>query len=63
MFGNKKIKYQFVSEIDQFLQQLKDKRFVQSDAQIAEAQKYQRINTLRDVANTNPTKENSWKDF
>ncbi len=63
MFGNKKFKLNFVSEIDQFLQELNSKPWAKSNARIDEEQKYKRINTLRDNGQVSPSEEMLWKDF
>lgn len=58
-----KIKYNFVSEIDQFLQELNNLPGSKSDSRIAEEQKYQRIFALRDNPQLSLTIEMPWKDF
>lgn len=60
MFGNKKFKYQYVSEIDQFLQELNNAK---SNSRIEEEQKYQRVFALRDAPQAASTQELPWKDF
>ncbi len=63
MFGNKRIKYQYVSEIDQFLQELNNAPWAKCNACIEEEQKYHKIFSLRDSTQTAHAKELAWNDF
>jgi hypothetical protein len=65
MFSNKhgRIKHNFVSEIDQFLQELNNIPGSKSNARIEEEQKYQRIFALRDHPQVSLSEELTWKDF
>jgi len=65
MFDNKKgkIRYNYVSEIDQFLQELDNLPGAKSNARIAEEQKYQRVFALRDHPQLAKSEELLWKDF
>ncbi len=64
MFGNKekKFKRNYVSEIDQFLQELNNSPLAKSDARIEEEQKYERISKLRDKIGFSNSEELLWKD-
>ena len=54
----------YVSEYDQFLQELSVMPGIKSDTRIEEEKKYKRIFTLRDVAAPKlATKKLPWKDF
>lgn len=59
MFYSKriKIKRNFVSEIDQFLQELNNMSLNHSDSRIEEEQKYKRISALRDHKQEESTQE------
>ncbi len=65
MFGNLFVKFQrgYVSEIDQFLQELNNMPGIKSTARIEEEQKYKRIFALRDVSKINIPEELPWKEF
>jgi hypothetical protein len=65
MFTNKKakIKGNYVSEIDQFLQVLNNLPGAISNARIAEEHKYQRIFSLRDTPQLPVTAESAWIDI
>lgn len=63
MFGNKKFKYHYVSEIDQFLQELNNAPWSKSNSRIEEEQKYKKIFALRDHPQTANAKELAWNDF
>lgn len=65
MFFNKqgRRKTNFVSEIDQFLQELNNLPGAKSNTRIAEEQKYQRIFALRDNKDIHLIEELPWKDF
>lgn len=65
MFFNKqgRRKTNFVSEIDQFLQELNNLPGSKSNTRIEEEQKYQRIFRLRDFSQAPPIEELPWKDF
>lgn len=53
----------YVSEIDQFLQELQTLPGVKSNSRIEEEQKYKRIFALRDIPQLNIPEELPWKDF
>lgn len=53
----------YVSEIDQFLQELNNLPGIKSDERLDEEQKYQRIFLLRDVPQSEPSLQVVWKDF
>ena len=53
----------YVSEIDQFLQELNNKPGVKSTTRLDEEQKYKRIFALRDVPRINLPDELPWKEF
>lgn len=53
----------YVSEIDQFLQEVTNLPGAKCNARIEEEQKYQRIFAMRDVAQTSLPLELPWKDF
>lgn len=65
MFWCKKARIQrgYVSEIDQFLQELESLPGVKSDARLDEEQKYKRIFALRDVPQNSLPEELPWKNF
>lgn len=65
MFASKKgkIKYNYVSEIDQFLKELENLPGAKSNSRIEEEQKYQRIFALRDHPQVALPEELPWKDF
>lgn len=64
MFSNKKLKIKtnYVSDIDQFLQTLNNKPGASSNARLAEEQKYQRIFSLRDIPQLPIPVELAWID-
>lgn len=59
---SKKFNRHFVSEIDQFLQELNESPKAKSDARIDEERKYERINFLRDNADMSIADELLWKN-
>jgi len=65
MFTNKKakIKANYVSDIDQFLQVLNNLPAARSNARLAEEQKYQRIFLLRDTPQLPVPVELAWIDI
>lgn len=65
MFTPKRAKFHrgYVSEIDQFLQELNNLPGVKSDVRLEEEQKYKRIFALRDVPKLNLPEQLPWKDF
>jgi hypothetical protein len=58
-----KVQRGYVSEIDQFLQELNNLPGIKSDVRLDEEQKYQRVFALRDVAQINLPEELPWKEF
>jgi hypothetical protein len=64
MFTNKKtkLKANYVSDIDQFLQVLNNLPGARSNARLAEEQKYQRIFSLRDTPQLLTPVELAWID-
>lgn len=65
MFGKMcaKLHNGYVSEIDQFLQELNHLPGVKSTTRLDEEQKYKRIFALRDVPKINLPEELPWKEF
>lgn len=65
MFADKwkRFKRGYVSEIDQFLQEITNIPGAKCNARIEEEQKYQRIFALRDIAQPAQPLELPWKDF
>lgn len=65
MFDNmkRKFKYNFVSEIDQFIQELNNLPNAKSNSRLELEQKYARINALRDHPQVTLAEELPWKDF
>lgn len=63
MFKSKKLKYCYVSEIDQFLQELNNLPEAKSNARLEEQHKYQRIFNLRDNKQTAINEDLQWKEF
>ncbi len=53
----------YVSEIDQFLQEMQTLPGVKSNSRIEEEQKYKRVFSLRDTVQPNMPEELPWKDF
>lgn len=64
MFINRKpkIKANYVSDIDQFLQVLNNLPGARSNARLAEEEKYQRIFSLRDIPQLSVPVEQAWID-
>lgn len=60
---NSKFNSSYVSEIDQFLQELNKLPGIKSDERLAEEHKYQIIFALRDVPSLDIPRELAWKDF
>lgn len=65
MFTNKKpkIKQNYVSDVDQFLQVLNNLPSSRSNARLAEEQKYKRIFSLRDTPQQLIKPELAWIDI
>lgn len=62
-FNTRKFKYNYVSEIDQFLQELNNLPGAKSNSRIECEQKHQRIFALRDHPQITTSEELPWKDF
>jgi hypothetical protein len=58
-----KITRDYVSELDQFLQELGAMPGIKSDTRIEEEQKYKRIFALRDIPKISLPEELPWKEF
>ena len=62
-FNTRKFKRNYVSEIDQFLQELNNLPGARSNSRIEDEHKHQRIFALRDNAQLALTEEMQWKNF
>jgi|GEM_PF-6158707 len=58
----KKIK-NFVSDVDQFLKELRDKNIIKSESVLNEEAKYRKVFELRDNAYPHKPRGEIWKDF
>jgi len=65
MFKSKrsKFKYGYVSEIDQFLQELNKLPGIKSNSRLDEEQKYKEVFDLRDIPQAKVVDESTWKEF
>lgn len=65
MFTSKrsKFKHGYVSEIDQFLQELNKLPGIKSNSQLDEEQKYKEVFDLRDIPQAKVADESTWKEF
>ncbi len=59
----KKIMTDYVSELDQFLSDLRENASAKSESRINEVQKHKRIAELRDIKKNIKPKETIWKEF
>ncbi|HSX21130.1 MAG TPA: CBU_0585 family protein [Gammaproteobacteria bacterium] len=62
-FNTRKFKRNYVSEIDQFLQELNNLPGARSNSRIETEHKHQRIFALRDNAHLALNEEMQWKNF